>query len=193
MMWNRFCATILFLARNLSRNRKWFRAHPRESMRNSSSLRAHFVPSTRLVSRERPPRPCEEGTALLSPVLSWQKISAIHLSSSTHCTVQSKKVHKSHALVVRTLHYRVTHQVVANLPLTSWQKLCFGLGRLGQDRPKRNCCFNVNGRFPTTWCFTLYCTCTLQNILENMKSLQWMNIICSLSHCRVRLKCSSVT
>ena len=36
--------------------------------------------------------------------------------------------------------YRVTHQVVQNLPLPSKQKA----------RPKRNFCFEVNGRFCTT-------------------------------------------
>ena len=53
--------------------------------------------------------------------------------------------------------YRVTHQVVTNLPLTSKQKLfCFGLARPGQVRPKWNFCYEVNGRFVTTWCVTLY-------------------------------------
>ena len=43
--------------------------------------------------------------------------------------------------------YRETHQVVTNLPLTSKQKLCFGLARPVQARPKQNFCFAVNGRF----------------------------------------------
>ena len=34
--------------------------------------------------------------------------------------------------------YRVTHQVVVNLPLTTKQKFRFGLARPGQARPKRN-------------------------------------------------------
>ena len=34
--------------------------------------------------------------------------------------------------------YRVTIQLVQNLPLTSNQKFRFGLARLGQSRPKRN-------------------------------------------------------
>ena len=41
--------------------------------------------------------------------------------------------------------YRVTHQVVTNLPLTSKHKFCIGLAR-----PKRNFCSDVNGRFVTT-------------------------------------------
>ena len=45
---------------------------------------------------------------------------------------------------------RVTHQVVTNLPLTSKQKFSFGPARPGQARPKRNFCFEVNGRFVTT-------------------------------------------
>ena len=44
------------------------------------------------------------------------------------------------------LMYRVTHQVVANLLLTS-QKF--------QARPAGKCCFDVNGRIATTWCVTL--------------------------------------
>ena len=41
------------------------------------------------------------------------------------------------------LHYRVTHHVVQTLPLTSKQKFCFGLARLGQARPKRNFLFLI--------------------------------------------------
>ena len=53
--------------------------------------------------------------------------------------------------LVRTTHpYRATHQVLANLPLTTKQKFCFGLARPGQDKPKQNFCFDVNGRFATT-------------------------------------------
>ena len=47
-------------------------------------------------------------------------------------------------------HYRVTHQVVPNLLLTSKQKFHFGLARPGQARPKWNICFEVNGRFCTS-------------------------------------------
>ena len=43
--------------------------------------------------------------------------------------------------------YRVTIQLVANLPLTSEQKFRFGLVRPGQARPKGNFCFEVNRRF----------------------------------------------
>ena len=39
--------------------------------------------------------------------------------------------------------YRVTHQVVTNLPLTSKHKFRFGLACPGLARPKRNCCFDV--------------------------------------------------
>ena len=46
--------------------------------------------------------------------------------------------------------YRVTIQLVANLPLTSEQKFRFGLDRPGQARPERNFCFEVNGRFATS-------------------------------------------
>ena len=52
--------------------------------------------------------------------------------------------------------YRVTIQLVANLPLTSRQKFRFDLARPGQARPKRNLCFEVNGRSNTTWCVTQY-------------------------------------
>ena len=34
-----------------------------------------------------------------------------------------------------TIHYRMTHQVEPNLPLTAKQKFCFGLVRSGQARP----------------------------------------------------------
>ena len=43
--------------------------------------------------------------------------------------------------------YRVTIPLVQNLPLTSKQTFRFGLGRIGQARPKRNFCFEVNGKF----------------------------------------------
>ena len=46
--------------------------------------------------------------------------------------------------------YRVTIQLVQNLPLTTKQKLRFGLTRPGKARPKRHFCFEVNGRFCTT-------------------------------------------
>ena len=52
--------------------------------------------------------------------------------------------------VERGKDYRVTIQVVANLLLTSKQKLPIGLARPGQARPKQNFCFEVNGRFATT-------------------------------------------
>ena len=45
---------------------------------------------------------------------------------------------------------RVTHQVVANLPLTAKQKFHFGLARPGQAGPNRNFCVEVHGRFATT-------------------------------------------
>ena len=45
------------------------------------------------------------------------------------------------------MKYRVTIPFVQNLPLTSKQKLCFGLARPGQARSKWNFCFDVNGRF----------------------------------------------
>ena len=48
------------------------------------------------------------------------------------------------------LMYRVTIQLVANLPLTSKQKFCFGLAWPGLARPKRNLCSEVNGRFATS-------------------------------------------
>ena len=43
--------------------------------------------------------------------------------------------------------YRVTIQLVANLPLTSKQKFRSGLARPGQARPKRNFWFEVLGGF----------------------------------------------
>ena len=46
--------------------------------------------------------------------------------------------------------YRVTHQVVTSLPLTSKQKFRFGLARPDLSRPKRNFCIEVNGRFCTS-------------------------------------------
>ena len=46
--------------------------------------------------------------------------------------------------------YRVTIQLVANLPLTSEQRSRFGLARPGQARPKRNFCYEDNGRFATS-------------------------------------------
>ena len=46
--------------------------------------------------------------------------------------------------------YRVTHQVVQNLLLTSNQKFRFGLAWTDLARPKRNFGFEVNGRFCTT-------------------------------------------
>ena len=69
--------------------------------------------------------------------------------------------------------YRVTHQFVTNLPLTSKQKFCFCLAWPGQARPKRNFCFEVNGRFPTTWCVTLY-------ILMYIFLLRDWNVTCQL-------------
>ena len=54
-------------------------------------------------------------------------------------------------------HCRVTHLVDSNIPLTSKQKFRFGLAILsGQARPIRNFCFDVNGRFESMRCVTLY-------------------------------------
>ena len=44
-------------------------------------------------------------------------------------------------------YYRVTIPLVQNFQLTSRQKLRFGLARLGQAKPKRNFCLEVNWRF----------------------------------------------
>ena len=55
------------------------------------------------------------------------------------------------------IRYRVTQQVVANLPLTSKQKFRFGLAWTGLTRSKQNLCIKVNGRFGTTCIVTLYC------------------------------------
>ena len=52
--------------------------------------------------------------------------------------------------------YRVTHLVDSNLPLTSKQKFCIGLACPDLARPKQNLCFDVNGRFESTRCVTLY-------------------------------------
>ena len=52
--------------------------------------------------------------------------------------------------------YRVTHLVDSNLPLTSKQKFRFGLACPDLARPKQNFCFDVNGRFESTRCVTLY-------------------------------------
>ena len=48
--------------------------------------------------------------------------------------------------ITTRLVYRVTEQLVQNLLLTSKHAFRFGLARLGQARPKRNLCFEVNGR-----------------------------------------------
>ena len=42
-------------------------------------------------------------------------------------------------------HYRVTHQVVTNLPLASKQKFRFGLACPDLALPKLNFCFEGNG------------------------------------------------
>ena len=42
--------------------------------------------------------------------------------------------------------YSVTHHVDSNLPLTSKREFSFDLARQGLVRPKRNFCFEVNGR-----------------------------------------------
>ena len=52
--------------------------------------------------------------------------------------------------------YRVTHLLDSNLPLTSEQKFRTGLSCPDLARPKRNFCFNVNRRFESTRCVTLY-------------------------------------
>ena len=69
--------------------------------------------------------------------------------------VELQVTQNGHALHVWSTAYRVTHQVVTNLPLTSKQKFRFSLARPGQARPKQNFCFEVNGRFITTWHVTL--------------------------------------
>ena len=56
----------------------------------------------------------------------------------------------------RKTMYRVTIQLMANLPLTSKVKFCFGLACPGLARPKWNFCFEVNGRFATSGMVTLY-------------------------------------
>ena len=43
--------------------------------------------------------------------------------------------------------YRVTIQLVQNLPLTSKHKFHFGMDWPGLARPKLNFCFDINGRF----------------------------------------------
>ena len=48
------------------------------------------------------------------------------------------------------MKYRVTIQLVANLPLTLKLKFRFGLACPGLARPKWNFCFEVNGRFATS-------------------------------------------
>ena len=47
-------------------------------------------------------------------------------------------------------NYKVTIQLVANLPLTSKLKFRFGLACPCLARPKRNFGFEVNGRFATS-------------------------------------------
>ena len=64
--------------------------------------------------------------------------------------------------------YRMTQHVGSNLPLTSKQKFCFCLARSGQVMPKRNLCFDVNGRFEPTCCVTLYIVTTF-----------WKEIFCA--------------
>ena len=51
------------------------------------------------------------------------------------------------------LLYRVTHLLDSNLPLTSKDKFRIGLDLA---RPKRNFWFDVNRRFESTRCVTLY-------------------------------------
>ena len=50
--------------------------------------------------------------------------------------------------------YRVTHLVDSNLRLTSKQKFLIGLACPDLVRPKRNFCFDANGRFESTRCVT---------------------------------------
>ena len=71
--------------------------------------------------------------------------------------IESFKAHTYIAFVILNtsklnshVNYRVTIQLVANLPLTSKQKFHFGLARPGQSRPKRNFSFEVNRRFATS-------------------------------------------
>ena len=59
-------------------------------------------------------------------------------------------------VLFRLKKYRVTHLVDSNLLLTSNQKFRFGLARSGQARPIRNLSFDVNGRFESRRCVTLY-------------------------------------
>ena len=50
----------------------------------------------------------------------------------------------------------MTHLVDSNLPLTSKDKFCIGLACPDLARPKRNFWFDVNRRFESTRCVTLY-------------------------------------
>ena len=52
--------------------------------------------------------------------------------------------------------YWVTQQVGSNLPLTSKQKFRFSLTCPDLARPKQNVWFDVNRRFESTRCVTLY-------------------------------------
>ena len=63
-----------------------------------------------------------------------------------------RHVHRREGEAVRldAKRYRVTHQVVTNLPLTSKQKFSFGLAWSGLTRPKQNFGFEFNGRFCTS-------------------------------------------
>ena len=56
---------------------------------------------------------------------------------------------------INTQTYRVTNQVVQNLPLPSKHKFHFGMARPEQARLKRNFRLEVNRRFCTTCCVTL--------------------------------------
>ena len=65
-------------------------------------------------------------------------------------------MNNANELVKAVLIYRVTHLVDSNLLLTSKPKFRFGLARSGQARPIRNLCSDVNGRFESRRCVTLY-------------------------------------
>ena len=77
--------------------------------------------------------------------------------------------------------YRVTHQVEPNLPLTSKQKFRFGLAR-----QKQNLCYDVNGRFGSTWSVALYIALNFEAAFKVQRGLWnkiskgrgWENDIC---------------
>ena len=85
--------------------------------------------------------------SLIFPV---QKIASIRVDMTATATLPCQQQFFGPYL------YRVTHLVDSNLLLTSKQKFRIGLACTDLAGPKRNFCFDVNRRFESTRCVTLY-------------------------------------